>query len=50
VGLRRDRMGSRPGIFLDKDVLLKAVRRETRTLGGKRPKDNLNVLQLVVAF
>ncbi len=38
------------GYFLDKDVLLKAIRRETRTLGGKRPKDNLNVLQLVVAF
>ncbi len=38
------------GYFLDKDVLLKAIRRETRTLGGSHPKDNLNVLQLVVAF
>jgi hypothetical protein len=38
------------GYFLDRDVLLKAVRRETRTRGGSGPKDNLTVLQLVVAY
>jgi hypothetical protein len=38
------------GYFVDKDVLLKAVRRETRILGGTGPKDNLTVLQLVVAY
>ncbi len=38
------------GYFVDKDVLLKAVRRETRTRGGSGPKDNLTVLQLVVAY
>ena len=38
------------GYFLYKDVLLKVVRRETRTHGGSMPKDNLTVLQLVVAF
>ena len=38
------------GFFIDRDVLLKAVRRETRTRGGSRPKDNLSVLQLVVAY
>ena len=38
------------GFFVDKDVLLKAVRRETRTRGGSGPKDNLTVLQLVVAY
>jgi hypothetical protein len=38
------------GYFFDRDVLLKAVRRETRTRGGSGPKDNLTVLQLVVAY
>jgi hypothetical protein len=38
------------GYFVDKDVLLKAVRRETRILGGSGPKDNLTVVQLVVAY
>ena len=38
------------GFFIDRDVLLKAVRRETRIRGGSNPKDNLTVLQLVVAY
>jgi len=38
------------GYFLERDVLLKLVRRETRTHGGSYPKDNLTVLQLAVAF
>ncbi len=38
------------GYFLDKDVLLKVVRRESRIHGGTFPKDNLTVVQLVVAY
>ena len=38
------------GYFLDRDVLLKLVRRETRIHGGSMPKDNLTVLQLTVAY
>jgi hypothetical protein len=38
------------GFFVEKDVLLKIVRRETRISGGTRPKDNLTVMQLVVAY
>jgi hypothetical protein len=38
------------GFFIDRDVLLKAVRRESRIRGGSGPKDNLSVLQLVVAY
>ena len=38
------------GFFIDRDVLLKAVRRETRIRGGSGPNDNLTVLQLVVAY
>lgn len=38
------------GYFVDRDVLLKCVRRETRTYGGTNPKDGLTVLQLVVAY
>ena len=38
------------GYFLYKDVLLKVVRRETRIHGDSFPKDNLTVLQLVVAY
>jgi hypothetical protein len=38
------------GYFLEKDVLLKLVRRETRIHGGTMPKDNLTVLQLAVAY
>ena len=38
------------GFFIDRDVLLKAVRRETRTRGGSDPKDSLTALQLVVAY
>jgi hypothetical protein len=38
------------GYFLDRDVLCKVVRRETRTHGGTRPKDSMTVAQIVVAF
>ena len=38
------------GYFLDRDVLLKLVRRETRMHGGSMPKDNLTALQLTVAY
>jgi hypothetical protein len=38
------------GYFLDRDVVVKLVRRETRIQGGSKPKDNLTVLQLVVAY
>jgi hypothetical protein len=38
------------GYFLDRDVLVKLVRRETRLSGPAMPKDNLTVLQLVVAY
>lgn len=38
------------GYFLYKDVLLKFVRRETRTYGGSRPRDGLTAVQLVVAY
>ena len=38
------------GYFLDRNVLLKLVRAETRTWGGSHPRDNLTALQLTVAF
>jgi hypothetical protein len=38
------------GYFIDRDVLIKLVRRETRTYGGTNPKDGLTVLQLAVAY
>ena len=38
------------GYFLERNVLLKLVRRETRTYGGTYPKDGLTVLQLAVAY
>lgn len=38
------------GYFIDRDVLIKLVRRETRTSGGTNPKDGLTVLQLAVAY
>jgi hypothetical protein len=38
------------GYFIDRDVLVKVVRRETRVYGGSHPKDNLTVIQLVVAY
>lgn len=38
------------GYFIDRDVLLKVVRRETRTYGGTYPKDGLTVLELAVAY
>lgn len=38
------------GYFIDRDVLLKLVRRESRIHGGTMPKDNLTVIQLVVAY
>lgn len=38
------------GYYLDRNTLVKVVRRETRTLGTTDPHDNLTVLQLAVAF
>lgn len=38
------------GYFVERDVVLKLIRRETRTYGGSNPNDNLTVLQLAVAF
>jgi hypothetical protein len=38
------------GYFIDRNVLLKLVRRETRIQGGTFPKDNLTVLQLAVSY
>jgi hypothetical protein len=36
--------------FVARNTVLKAIRRETRTYGGSKPKDSLTVLQLAVAF
>jgi hypothetical protein len=38
------------GYFVDRNVLLKLVRTETRTWGGTNPNDNLTAFQLVVAL
>jgi hypothetical protein len=38
------------GQFIDRNLLLKLVRRETRIYGGNTPSDNLTALQLVLAF
>jgi hypothetical protein len=38
------------GYFLDRDVVVKLVRRETRTQGASSPKDHLTVLQIAVAY
>jgi hypothetical protein len=38
------------GYFLERDVVVKVVRRESRIQGGSMPKDNLTVLQLAVAY
>ena len=38
------------GYFIERNVLLKLVRRETRTYGGTYPKDNLTVGELAVSF
>lgn len=38
------------GYFIDRNVLFKLVRRETRTYGGTYPKDNLTVGELAVSF
>jgi hypothetical protein len=38
------------GYFLDRNVVVKVVRRETRTYGGTQPKDHLSVLQLAVEY
>jgi hypothetical protein len=38
------------GYFLDRNVLLKLVRRETRIQGVTVPKDHLTVLQLAVSY
>lgn len=38
------------GYFVDRNVLVKLVRRETRIQGGTFPKDNLTALQLAVSY
>lgn len=38
------------GYFIDRNAVVKLVRRETRTLGITDPHDNLTVLQFAVAF
>lgn len=38
------------GYFVERNVVLKLIRRETRTYGGSKPKDNLTALQLAAAF
>jgi hypothetical protein len=38
------------GYFVDRNVLLKLVRRETRIQGGTFPRDHLTVLQLAVSY
>jgi hypothetical protein len=38
------------GYFLDRNVLVKLIRRESRTFGGTRPKDNLTVVQIAVSY
>ncbi len=38
------------GFYLDRNVLVKLVRRETRIQGGSFPKDNLTVLELAVSY
>lgn len=38
------------GYFIERNVVGKVVRRETRISGGSRPKDNLTALQLAVQF
>ncbi len=38
------------GYFVERNVVLKLARRETRILGGTRPKDNLTVMQVAVEF
>ena len=38
------------GYFVDRNAVVKLVRRETRTLGITDPHDNLTVLQFAVAF
>jgi hypothetical protein len=38
------------GYHLDRNTLVKLVRRETQTLEVSGPKDNLTVLQLAVSF
>jgi hypothetical protein len=38
------------GYFLDRDVVMKLIRRETRTYGTSAPKDHLTVIQIAVAY
>ena len=38
------------GYFVERNVVMKLVRRETRTRGGSHPKDNLTAFQLAVSF
>jgi hypothetical protein len=38
------------GYFIDRNALIKCVRREMRIDGGTHPKDNLTALQFAVSF
>lgn len=38
------------GYFIERNVVVKLVRRETRIFGGSKPKDNLTVMQVAVEF
>lgn len=38
------------GYFIDRNAVVKIVRRETRTLGITDPQDNLTALQIAIAF
>ena len=38
------------GYFVERNVVVKLVRRESRIRGGSGPKDNLTVMQLAVGF
>jgi hypothetical protein len=38
------------GYFIDRNALIKLIRRETRIKGGSHPKDNLTALQLAVSY
>jgi hypothetical protein len=38
------------GYFVARDALVKVVHRETRTMGGSRPKDSLTAFQITVAY
>jgi hypothetical protein len=38
------------GYFIDRNALIKLVRRETRIDGGTHPRDNVTALQFAVSF